>query len=197
MQAVKAWEAVNADRSFDAWMIQAALAGYPAGDLAAPMYAWARQQVAAGRAPDFRRPFWDEVRQGFDALVDRATLEGDSVEVINLLRKVEQAPVRDQSDPGPGALGASLRARLALLARDTTEAITQLNRAVSRIAEPWTANYPLTAMGPQRYLLAELLDRRGQVAQAERWRSSFSNSWAITDVLYLRRLGRLRNEPGG
>jgi tetratricopeptide (TPR) repeat protein len=195
-EAVVAWRAVAVDESFDAWVIQAALAGYQAADLAEPMYAWARRQVAAGRSPDFRRPYWDEVRQGFDALVHRATLEGDSAEVTDLLRRIEQAPTGSPSDPGPPALRASLRARLALLAGDTTRAVGLLQRAVSRIAEPWTANYPLTAMGPQRYLLAELLRTRGDSTQARRWQDSFANSWAITDVLYLARMGRLGRRTG-
>jgi hypothetical protein len=159
------------------------------------MYDWARRQVEARRSPDFRRPYWDEVRESFDALVDRATLAGDSAEVTGLLRQIEQAPRGSPADPGPQTLPASLRARLALLAADTTRAIDLLQTAVSRIAEPWTANFPLTAMGPQRYLLAELLGRQGNAAQARRWQDSFANSWAITDVLYLARMGRLEHRP--
>jgi hypothetical protein len=159
------------------------------------MHDWAKRQVEAGQSPDFRRPYWDEVRQSFDALVHRATLVGDSAEVTKLLQQMEQAPRGSPADPGPEALRASLRSRLALLATDTTRAVKLLQTAVSRIAEPWTANYPLTAMGPQRYLLAELLGRRGDAALARRWQDSFSNSWAITDVLYLVRMGRLGRRP--
>jgi tetratricopeptide (TPR) repeat protein len=195
IDAVSAWRAAAGDESFDAWVVQAALADYQAADLAEPMFAWARRQVTAGRSPDFRRPYWDEVRQSFDALVDRATLAGDSAEVTDLLRRIERAPTRTPTDPGPETLRASLRARLALLAGDTTRATGLLQRAVSRIAEPWTANFPLTAMGPQRYLLAELLRTRGDSSQARRWQDSFSNSWAITDVLYLARMGRLERRP--
>ncbi len=195
IDAVSAWKAVAGDEPFDAWIVQAALAGFPTADLAKPMYDWARRQVEARRSPDFRRPYWDEVRESFDALVDRATLAGDSAEVTGLLRQIEQAPRGSPADPGPETLRASLRARLALLAADTTRAIDLLQTAVSRIAEPWTANFPLTAMGPQRYLLAELLGRQGNAAQAIRWRDSFANSWAITDVLYLARMGRLERRP--
>ena len=195
IDALRAWKAVAVDEPFDAWVVQAALAGYPAADLAEPMFAWARRQVAAGQSPDFRRPYWDEVREGFDALVDRATLEGDSTEATNLLRRIERAPAGNPTDPGPQALRASLRARLALLAGDTTQATALLQRSVSRIAEPWIANFPLTAMGPQRYLLAELFRTRGDSAQARRWQDSFSNSWAITDVLYLARMRRLERRP--
>jgi serine/threonine protein kinase len=191
IDAVNAWKAVAGDESFDAWIVQAALAGFPTADLAKPMYDWARRQVAARRSPDFRRPYWDEVRESFDALVDGATLAGDSAEVTGLLWQIEQAPRGSPTDPGPETLRASLRARLALLAADTTRAIDLLQTAVSRIAEPWTANFPLTAMGPQRYLLAELLGSQGNAAQARRWQDSFANSWAITDVLYLARMGRL------
>ena len=192
--AVSAWKAVAGNEAFDAWIVQAALAGFPVADLEKPMHDWARRQVGAGQSPDFRRPYWDEIRQSFDALVDRATLLGDSAEVTGLLRQVDQAPRGSPADPGPAALRASLRARLALLAADTTRAIGLLQNSVSRIAEPWTANFPLTAMGPQRYLLAELLERQGNVAQARRWQDSFANSWAITDVLYLARMGRLERK---
>ena len=194
-EAVRAWMAVAADTPFDAWVVQAALAGYPATDLAEPMFLWARRQMTEGQSPDFRRPYWDEVRQGFDALVHRATLEGDSAEATDLLRRIEKAPTRNLADPGPDALRASLSARLALLAGDTTQAVSLLQKAVSRIAEPWTANYPLTAMGAQRYLLAELLRARGDAAKARRWQDSFSNSWVVTDVLYLAQMGSLGRRP--
>ncbi len=108
----------------------------PNGDLAEPMFAWATRQVVAGRSPDFRRPYWDQVRQSFDALVDRATLEGDSSEVTDLLRRIEKAPKGNYTDPGPETLRASLRARLALLGGDTTRAVGLLQRAVSESPSP-------------------------------------------------------------
>ncbi len=194
-EAVRAWKSAAGDQPFDAWVVQADLAGYPARDLATPMYAWAKSLLAAGRIPDFRRPIWDEsrqLRQAFDALAQRATLEGDSVEVRDLLRRIDRAAAPDSSDPGPGALRASLRARLALLAADTVGAIGLLQQAVSRIPEPWTANFPLTALAGQRFLLSELLAARGDSAGAQRWRASFSNSWAVVDVLYLPRMGLIR-----
>ena len=158
-------------------------------------------RVCLGEATDgcgtisgFPAPLLDEVRQAFDALVDRATLEGDSAEVIDSCAGFEELPpeviqIRVRRHFGPRF------ARLALLAGDTTRAVGLLQRAVSQIAEPWTANYPLTAMGPQRYLLAELLRTRGDSSQARRWQDSFSNSWAIADVLYLARMGRLERRP--
>jgi tetratricopeptide (TPR) repeat protein len=190
--AVQAWKSAAGDQPFDAWLIQAELAGYPARDLATPMYAWARSLLAAGRIPDFRRPVWDEsrqLRQAFDALAQRAALQGDSVDVRDLLRRIDRAAAPDSSDPSPGALRASLRARLALLAADTVGAIGLLQQAVSRIPEVWTANFPLTALAGQRFLLSELLAARGDSAGARRWRASFSNSWAVVDVLYLARMG--------
>jgi len=191
-EAVQAWKSAAGDQPFDAWLIQAELAGYPARDLATPMYAWARSLLAAGRIPDFRRPVWDEsrqLRQAFDALAQRAALQGDSVDVRDLLRRIDRAAAPDSSDPSPGALRASLRARLALLAADTVGAIGLLEQAVSRIPEVWTANFPLTALAGQRFLLSELLAARGDSAGARRWRASFSNSWAVVDVLYLARMG--------
>ena len=35
-------------------------------------------------------------------------------------------------------------------------AIDALRRSVARVQEPYTANYPLTALGPQRFLLAKV-----------------------------------------
>jgi hypothetical protein len=191
-EAVRAWKSAAGDQPFDAWVIQADLAGYPAGGLAAPMYAWAKSLLRAGRIPDFRRPVWDEagqLRQAFDALVQRAALKGDSVEVFELLRRIDRAPAASNSDPDPAALRASLRARLALLAADTAQALNLLQHAVARVAEPWTANFPLTALAGQRFLLSELLASHGDSAGARRWRASFSNSWAVVDVLYLARMG--------
>ncbi len=53
----------------------------------------------------------------------------------------------------------------------------------------------MTAMGPERLLLSDLLTARGDSGEAKRWRDSFSNSWSIADVLYLARLGRLDRRP--
>jgi hypothetical protein len=131
------------------------------------------------------------VRQAFEALVYRATLEGDSAEVLQLLDKIRRAPAPDPTEPAPRQLRASLEARLELLAGDTVAAMASLRRSLSHIAEIYTANHPLTAMGPQRWLLSELAARRGDSVEAGRWRDSFANSWSIADPLYLARLGRL------
>jgi hypothetical protein len=156
------------------------------------MYAWANSMLSAGRIQDFHRPICDECRQirkAFDSFAQRDALQGDSVEVRDLLRRIDRAAAPDSSDPSPGALRASLRARLALLAADTEGAIGLLQQAVSRIPEPWTANFPFTALAGQRFLLSELLAAHGDSAGARRWRASFSNSWAVVDVLYLARMG--------
>jgi hypothetical protein len=55
---------------------------------------------------------------------------------------------------------------------------------VARVQEPYTANHPLTALGPQRFLLARLLAARGDSAGADRWRRSFTRSWSIADLFY-------------
>jgi hypothetical protein len=78
---------------------------------------------------------------------------------------------------------------LALLAGDTVGAIGLLEESVSRIPELYTANYPLTAMGPQRLLLSEIQEARGAPAEAGRWRDSFRHTWSVADVFYLARLG--------
>jgi tetratricopeptide (TPR) repeat protein len=194
-EALRAWSSTAGAYPFDPWMVQAYLAGYPVREVAEPMFAWARARLAQGGALDLNRPPWDEVRQGFEALVHRASLEGDSAEVLDLLRRIKRAPSPDPTEPSPGALRASLEGRLSLLAGDTVAAIGALRRSVSRIAEIYTANHPLMAMAPQRLLLSELAAKRGDSVETGRWRDSFSNSWSIADVLYLARLGRLRPRP--
>ncbi len=185
------WDSVARSATIDPWLVQAVLAGYPARERAAPMFEWARAQMRAGRTPDFTLQPWDDLRQGFEALVYRAVVEGDSAETGELLRRVDRAPPPAPSEPAAEALRWSLRARLALLAHDTTAAVAALRRAVARIPETHTANYPLTAVGPQRFLLARLLLARGDSAEAERWRRSFTGSWSVADLLYLPALDSL------
>jgi tetratricopeptide (TPR) repeat protein len=178
------WDSVAGSVTIDPWLVQAVLAGFPARDRAAPMFDWARAQVRAGRSPDFTLQPWDDLRQGFEALVYRAVVEGDSAEIGELLRRIDRAPPPPPSEPVADALRWSLRARLALLAGDTTGAVAALRRAVARIPETHTANYPLTAAGPQRFLLASLLRARGDSTGAERWRRSFTGSWSVADLFY-------------
>jgi tetratricopeptide (TPR) repeat protein/tRNA A-37 threonylcarbamoyl transferase component Bud32 len=185
------WDSVARSVTIDPWLVQAVLAGFPARDRAAPMFEWSRAQLRAGRMPDFSLDPWDDLRQGFEALVYRAVVEGDSAETGELLRRIDRAPQPPPSEPAADALRWSLRARLALLAQDTATAVAALRRAVARIPETHTANYPLTAAGPQRFLLARLLLARGDSAGAERWRRSFTGSWAVGDLFFLPALDSL------
>jgi hypothetical protein len=189
--ALQDWRSAAGAYPFDPWMVQLYLAGYPVRGLAEPVFTWAQTQVTREQFPDFSRSPWDEARQAFEALVYRATLEGDSAGVRDLLQRIQRAPPPNPIEPSPGALRGSLEARLALLAGDTAAAIAFLRQSLSRIAEIYTANHPLMAMAPQRLLLSELAARRGDSVEARRWRDSFSNSWSIADALYLARLGRL------
>ena len=134
-------------------------------------------------------------RTDLEALVYQALLTGDAAETRALLRRVEQAPPAPPAEPAADNLRWTLRARLALLAGDSTGAVSALQRAVARVAEPYTANYPLTALGPQRWLLGRLLAARGDSAAAERWRRSFRRSWAVADLLYLPALDSLASSP--
>jgi serine/threonine-protein kinase len=179
-----AWDSVAHSVPIDPWLVQAALAGFPARDRVEPMYEWARAQMRAGRTPDFSLAPWDQLRQAFEALVYRAVVEGDAVETRELLQRLDRAPPAAPSEPAADALRWSLRARLALLDRDTTGAIAALRRSVARVQEPFTANYPLTALGPQRFLLAQLLAARGDSSGADRWRRSFTRSWSVADLFY-------------
>ena len=86
----------------------------------------------------------------------------------------------------------SLRGRLALLAHDTTQAISLLQRSVVRIPERAVTFLPFPGMAPQRFLLAELAARRQNTGDARRWLSSLTDSWAVPDIIYApaaRRLG--------
>jgi hypothetical protein len=149
------------------------------------MYAWADSLLRAGRLPDFTLPFWEEAQEGFHAIVHRAALAGDSASVADLLRRIDSAPPNaDPSDPTRDTFRAALEARLALLAADTTKAIERLRLSVSRVQEPWTWYYPLTAMAPERLLLSALLDARGATDESARWRRSFTHSWSVGDVLF-------------
>jgi hypothetical protein len=189
------WQAAKPAPSFDAWIVLAALAGFPVDIVAAPMLARARAAAAARQAPDFSLPPTHEYQQGFQALVARATLAGDSAQVLWLLQRIESAPPSpDASDGVRETLEASLRARLALLAHDTTAAMGLLRRSVVRIPERYVTFLPLTGMAPQRFLLAELAARRHDSTEAERWLSTFDDGWAVADILYDPAARRLRAE---
>jgi tetratricopeptide (TPR) repeat protein len=190
-----AWDSVAHSAPMDPWLVQAVLAGFPALERARPMFDWARAQMRDGRTPDFSLPPWDELRQAFEALVYRAVVMGDGAETRELLQRIDRAPAAAPSEPAADALRWSLRARLALLARDTTAAIDALRHSVARVQEPFTANYPLTALGPQRFLLAGLLAARGDSAGAARWRRSFTRSWSVADLFYVPALDSLGAGP--
>jgi tetratricopeptide (TPR) repeat protein len=190
-----AWDSVAGSVSIDPWVVQAALSGFPARARAEQMFEWARAQMRAGRTPDFSLPPWEEPRQAFEALVYRAVVEGDSADTRELLQRIDQARPAGPSDPSADALQWSLRARLALLAHDSAAAVDALRRSVARVQEPFTGNYPLTALGPQRFLLARLLAARGDSAGAERWRQSFLRSWSVADLFYYPALDSLGASP--
>jgi hypothetical protein len=202
-EGMRAWEAAAGPRVFDAWVVHAYLAGYPAEARARPMLAWAQEQLAAGRIPDFAPLQRGDSRKielydGFRALVHQAVLWGDSARVHDLVRRIDAAAGKaDPSDPGPEAYRAALRARLALLARDTTTTIAELERAVARA--PWEAslNLPLADAAPERLLLARLRAARGDTAGARRMLDSFGRVWCVGDALYFEAAARLRFELRG
>ena len=193
-ESLAAWRRVAPDTAIDGWLAQAYLAGYPVGESAAPMLERARALVAAGRAPDFTLPFPDETHDAFLLLVHRALRDGDAAEVRMLRRALDRAaPRADPSDPVPAAARASLDARLALLAGDTTTAIRLLGVALTRIDDPFTIFFPLRAMAPQRMLLAELLAAGGRDAGAVRqWTDSFLTSRNVADRFFADRSRRTR-----
>jgi tetratricopeptide (TPR) repeat protein len=182
------WKSM-AEGTLDPWVVQAYLAGYPIQSVAEPMFASARSTVERENTLDLTGPPSMGIVQAVQALAHRATIEGDSAEVRGILSILKRARVvRDGSDPLPGALDASLRARLAILAGDSASAIELLSRAVSRSLWPYTDYYPLSGFAPQRLLLGRLLAARGQRDDAARWLGSFSHSWALGDVLFAARV---------
>jgi len=159
------------------------------------MFRWARAQVAAGQAPDFTHSASDDAQQGFQALVHRATLAGDSAEVLSLVQSLDRAaPHADRSDPLPDALRSALLSRLALLRGDTAAMIQLLEQSVSRAAEPLGTFYPFLTMGPERLLLAERLLGAGDRKRARLWLDSFTNVWSFGDLLYRHRVACLMKE---
>ena len=192
-EAVDAWRPEGGRGSFDGWVVLARFAGFRADSLTEPMFAWARANTLAGRAPDFSLPLTHDYQQAFQALVYRATLEGDAAEVRWLLGRLDSAsPSPDPSDGLRETLDCSLRARLALLGGDTTQAIALLQRSVVRIPERAVTFLPFAGMAPQRFLLAELTARRHNTSEARRWLASLTDSWAVPDIMYgpaARRLG--------
>ncbi len=188
---LSAWRAVADPGEFDAWMVQADLAGYPASRFSDPMYARARADLDAGRIPDFTLDRFDPARQAFQALVHRAAVRGDSTEVGVLLGRLRAARGRSRpGDPLPETLEVALDARLALLAADTVRAILRFEEAASRPVWHLLAYYPLISFAPERRLLVDLLTRQREPERAERWRRSFVESGSIADVLYVRQLER-------
>jgi tRNA A-37 threonylcarbamoyl transferase component Bud32/tetratricopeptide (TPR) repeat protein len=184
-EAEQVWRKEAGTQPFDAWMVHAYFAGYPAAKFVKPMFSWAQARVASKEIPDFSLPLWDERQQGFQALAHRASLMGDSAEVLELLTRMKQArQATDLSDATFSSFQASLEARLALLAGDSTKAIALLQSSVSRINEAYTWYYPQTSMAPERRLLSQLFEARGNGTEAQRWRDSFSRSWSIGDALF-------------
>jgi len=186
-EGLKVWRPAN-DGGLDGWVLQAYFAGYPVNSVAEPMLSAARATVFRPARLDLTGLPTTELIQAVQALVHRATLEGDSSEVLPLLSRVSTARgARDNADPLVPMLTASLQARLALLAGDTASAIDLLDRSVGRSLWPYTDFFPLSGMAPQRLLLGRLLAAQGKAQDAKRWLASFSNSWAIGDVLFVAR----------
>jgi tetratricopeptide (TPR) repeat protein len=184
-EGLSVWQPAN-DGVLDGWVLQAYFAGYPVSSVAEPMLSAAQAAVSRAARLDLTRLPTTELIQSVQALVHKATLEGDSSEVLTLLSRVSSARgTRDSSDPLVSTLTASLQARLALLARDTASAINLLDRSVGRSLWPYTDFFPLSGMAPQRLLLGRLLASQGQAQAAKRWLDSFSNSWAIGDLFFV------------
>ena len=190
------WRSVAGPEEFDPWVVHAHQAGLPVPEAEA-MLAWAGQQLAAGRIPDFRLPLNDDLRRAFNALVHEAVIRGDSTAVLDLLSAIGAAGGADPTDPAPEVLSAALRSRLALLAGDTVAAVAALTAATSRTTEPFIAFYPLSTLGPERLLLVRLALATGQQALADRWRSSFFSSLSFGDLIYQSWADELRTSARG
>ncbi|MGH7551599.1 MAG: hypothetical protein ACREMQ_01060, partial [Longimicrobiales bacterium] len=71
---------------------------------------------------------------------------------------------------------------------DTTSAIELLEQSVARIPESRTLWAPQSDFAPQRMLLARLAQKKRDGARSQRWAQSFSRSWTMGDVLFVRRV---------
>ncbi len=186
------WRAIAGDATIDGWMAQAWFAGFRAPEIHDAMFERARMLALRSAPIDFSRAYDGEEVQAMLMLVHRATIEGDSARVRQLLDRVRAGASRiSDVNPLPAALEASLDARLALLATDTTRAIAALERALWRLPESFATFLPLVSMAPQRLLLAELLRTRNPT-MARRWLDSFSQSPSIADVMFAARIRALR-----
>ena len=188
-EALPTWNRLRSGDATDLVMVEAYLAGDPVENYALPMLADALAAARAGRAPDYAGDDpWDESRRGFRALVQDAVMHGDSSRVRFLLELLSETMAEAHpSDPMPGNLRAALRGRLALLARDTTEAIRWFETSVAHPVTHLNV-YPLMSMAPERLLLAELYTARHDYRRASHWAGTFHRAPALTDILYHRRL---------
>jgi tetratricopeptide (TPR) repeat protein len=194
---LSAWQAAWPGSNLDGWLVQAYFAGRPVQDIVAPIFAEARRRVATGGGPNFTLPVWHDDQQAFLALAHRGLVEGSVQEVRDLLKRLASAaPQADPSDPLPSSLESSLEARLAVLRGDTTRAVALLEQSVARISEPFTPFFPLTAMAPQRLLLARLLAARHDTRAASRWLDSFYRSPSVADAFFADTVGRIAERYG-
>jgi serine/threonine-protein kinase len=193
------WRDVAGGTTIDGWMAQAWFAGYRSPGIHDPMFERARAVAGRSASVDFSRAYDGEEMQALLMLVHRAMLEGDSSEVLELRDRVRAGARRISGVvPLPGSLDASLDARLALLAADTTGAIASLDRALWRLPESFATFLPLLSMAPQRLLLAELLGTRNPTL-ARQWLDSFKESTSIADAMFAARVrtlqARMDNQP--
>ncbi|MGZ8470419.1 MAG: protein kinase domain-containing protein [Gemmatirosa sp.] len=198
-ERLAAWARVAPRDTIDAWLAQAYLAGYPIGDHVVPMLRRARALVAAGRAPDFTKPFEDETFDAFLLLVHEAVRTGSASEVQTLRRALDRTARRaDASDPLPHAVGRTLDARLALVAGDTAAAVRLLGAAVTRVGDPFTHFFPMRSMATERMLIADLLASSGQDPERIRpWTRSFSTSRNVADHFFESRARRVQAGADG
>ncbi len=148
------------------------------------MLAYAETRLTDLAWPDTALNPIEQESARFGALVQYAAARGDSALIAALDRRLSRFQANPY-DAVTASYQAALKARLAMLASDTTGAITALREALSRFAEPWSAYLPATVLAPQRLLLAELLIERGDYEGAVLWLDSFEWTFAIVDVLFL------------
>ncbi len=204
-EAIEQWRAAvraGADSLFNAWVVMSYLAGYPAESLARPMLAAAETRLADPAWPDTALNPAAQESARFGALVQYAAARGDSSLIAALQQRLARYEV-DRYDALTPSYQAALRGRLALLASDTTAAITALRESLSRFSELWSAYLPATVLAHQRLLLAELLIERGDYEGAILWLDSFEWTFAIVDAFFLRqarelaRIAKARMEERG
>lgn len=120
-----------------------------------------------------------------------AVLLGDLTAAERYADRVQALPPFNDSPPGNANLAAGIRAHIAIAQADTAGALVWLDRMVFVL--PFWVDMPASYRATdERVLRADILARRGRLAEAANW-----YSWLeVTDAYVLKRRGELAEQLG-